>query len=74
MTTLTTDEQNRAEDIINLGLQQAAEALSFFIKKPVTVEHLHLSELHISCCETGLQIAWIERKQHSAIFGNTSEQ
>lgn len=45
MTALTTDEQHKAEHIINSGLQQAAEALSFFMKQPVTVDQLHLRDL-----------------------------
>lgn len=48
MTVLTSEEQNTAENIINYGLQQAAEALSFFIKQPVSVGHLHLSDLQLT--------------------------
>lgn len=48
MTVLTEDEQNTAETIINRGLQEAAEALSFFMKQPVQAAPVKWSDLQLS--------------------------
>jgi len=48
MTGLTKNEQKTAEHIINCGLQEAAEALSFFIKQPVQVAPVKWSDLQLS--------------------------
>lgn len=48
MTGLTKDEQNTAENIINRGLQEAAEALSFFMKQPVRAASIKWSDLQLS--------------------------